>query len=676
MKRTYTNLARYRRELRDLLTQLAARDFRRSDVPATANGTPRPAGKAIPALCPPDARREPAAIPVILGDLGAPGDVHATDADNPGHVAHEQADDDPANLDAGAWHAIVEASSEGAAVYDARGRITYANPRLAEMLGFARAALVGSSLYEIIAPESHHTLRADLERRRRGSAAPVMYVFQRADGTLLRAMVAGRPLTATGGQFAGGVYQLTDVTAWSQAEERFRQLYENLLDGVVYCDLEGRFIDCNPAYARMLGYTRDELRQLTYHDLTPTKWHAWEARLVAERILPTGCSGLYEKEYRRKDGSVFPVELSSYAIRDESGVPVGMWGIARDISARRRAADEITRAQAEVQRNARFVETLLEALPTPVFYKDVAGRYLGCNRAFTEHTGMSAAALRGRTVQEVWPEEDAKVYHDNDIALLRGEGPRVYEARVVNGEGQARAVVFSKGVFLDEHGQPAGLVGAFTDVTALKEAERAVRDSRDYLQTVIDGMVEPVLVVDREYRIVLANAVARAQQGAHVLVAGACARCHEVVHGRTEPCVCGDDGCPVRQVFATHAPVTVTHEHAEEGGGVRVVEILASPVLDERGAVVQVIQSYRDVTARRAAEERARQAAEERQRAARLSGRQRTVLELVARGLLNKQVAARLGIAERTVEDHRRRGMQMLGVRSVAELVRVVGAWG
>ena len=85
----------------------------------------------------------------------------------------------------------------------------------------------------------------------------------------------------------------------------------------------------------MLGYEPMNCAQLTYMDLTPKKWHAFEAEIVEEAILRRGYSDIYEKEYIRKDGTIFPVELRTNLIRDESGNPFGMWAFIRDISERK-----------------------------------------------------------------------------------------------------------------------------------------------------------------------------------------------------------------------------------------------------------------------------------------------------------------------------------------------------
>ncbi|MBT3194266.1 MAG: PAS domain S-box protein, partial [Verrucomicrobia bacterium] len=128
--------------------------------------------------------------------------------------------------------------------------------------------------------------------------------------------------------------------AAQSSELKHRILHENMRDAFVSVAMSGEILEFNGAYQDMLGYTREELFTKTYTDLTPEKWHAFEQRIVTEQILPNGYSDVYEKEYRRKDGTVFPVELRAILMLNAAGEPQAMWGIIRDITQRKRAEEE------------------------------------------------------------------------------------------------------------------------------------------------------------------------------------------------------------------------------------------------------------------------------------------------------------------------------------------------
>jgi PAS domain S-box-containing protein len=124
------------------------------------------------------------------------------------------------------------------------------------------------------------------------------------------------------------------------SERRYRTLYQSMMDAFVVVDMEGRIRECNDAYGVMLGYSRVELKQLRLADITPSHWLAHEEAHVRTQLIHEGCSELYEKEYRRKDGTLLPVELRTFLLVDNDGRPEGMSAVVRDISKRKKAEAE------------------------------------------------------------------------------------------------------------------------------------------------------------------------------------------------------------------------------------------------------------------------------------------------------------------------------------------------
>ncbi len=137
--------------------------------------------------------------------------------------------------------------------------------------------------------------------------------------------------------------------ALTVSERKYRTLHESMIDGFASTDMNGKIMDYNPAYRDMLGYSEAELASLTYMDITPEKWHAFEFGIVEGQVRKQGYSDIYEKEYIRKDGGIIPVELRAVLMRDELGKPVGMWAIVRDITQRKQADEALETAYAELK---------------------------------------------------------------------------------------------------------------------------------------------------------------------------------------------------------------------------------------------------------------------------------------------------------------------------------------
>ena len=137
------------------------------------------------------------------------------------------------------------------------------------------------------------------------------------------------------------------------------ELFTSSRDGIVVLDGSGSLLQANAAFCHMLGYRQEELMALQhFSELTPAKWHEWEAvEIWNKRLLQDGYSGLYEKEYVRKDGSVFPVELQSFIFFNQDRTPRYMWSVVRDISNRVKLEAEKKLLEAGI-RNKQRLETI------------------------------------------------------------------------------------------------------------------------------------------------------------------------------------------------------------------------------------------------------------------------------------------------------------------------------
>jgi len=140
-----------------------------------------------------------------------------------------------------------------------------------------------------------------------------------------------------------------------------------------------------------------------------------------------------------------------------------MFGTAQDIT-------ELRENELKYLDQLRFLQTLIDTIPSPIFYKDAEGRYLGCNGAFEKFIGLSRHEIAGRTVYGVAPKALADKYREMDLALLKKGGSQRYEAKVRYADGSLRDIVFSKAAFRNARGEAAGLVGVMLDVTDLRKA--------------------------------------------------------------------------------------------------------------------------------------------------------------------------------------------------------------
>ncbi len=139
------------------------------------------------------------------------------------------------------------------------------------------------------------------------------------------------------------------------------------------------------------------------------------------------------------------------------------------------------RVEAKLKEQTTFLQTLIDGIPSPVFWKSADGIYRGCNRAFCDRLGRSREAIVGRGLHALFPQEVADTYQAADTALFQAPGRQEYEYRIQHVDGSERDVLYQKATYLGPDGEVAGLVGVATDISELKRTEAALRSSEQRL---------------------------------------------------------------------------------------------------------------------------------------------------------------------------------------------------
>src|ERR1019366_5919589 len=298
------------------------------------------------------------------------------------------------------------------------------------------------------------------------------------------------------------ILRLRNTTAALRvSEQRHRQLVEMLPEAVGMVDLQGRFLAVNPQGVEMFGYANlGELLARSVFDLTRPENHE-RVKADITTTLETGTLRNAEYVLLRKSGDPFPAEVSAAVATDAAGQPSGFVWVAHEITERKRA-EEALEDQARFLANlAQFLGSLMEAIPAPVFYKDVEGRYLGCNQAFEKNLGVSREQIIGKTVYEVAPRDLAEVYHQADEELLKRPGSQNYESSLLYADGTRHQVIFYKATYQDAEGEVSGLIGVILDITEHKRAEEQIQLLADAVQSSQDM----ICITDPENRFTFAN---------------------------------------------------------------------------------------------------------------------------------------------------------------------------
>jgi diguanylate cyclase (GGDEF)-like protein/PAS domain S-box-containing protein len=356
---------------------------------------------------------------------------------------------------------------------------------------------------------------------------------------------------------------------------RAQALMDTAMDGIHVLDTEGRVVEVNDAFCRMLGYTRDELATMNVTD--------WDAGLPPDELqrnlaISFDHGLIVETVHRRKDGTLFSVELSSAGV-DLDGKRY-IYAASRDISERKRT-----------EAAARRHRVVIETAPDGFWLADASGVLLEVNRAYARMSGYSQEELIGKHIKELEAREGAEDVAAHIAAVMR-DGHDRFETRHRRKDGREIDVEISVS-YLPETGH---FFVFCHDITARKRAEAELRVAAAAFET-----KDAILITDAEARIIRVNSAFTEITGYEA----------QEVLGRNPGMM--RSGRHDRDFYQQMwAQLTATGSWVGEiwdrrkNGEVYPKWMTITAVHDDRGAVMQYVAIFSDITERKNAEDEIR----------------------------------------------------------------------
>ncbi len=269
-----------------------------------------------------------------------------------------------------------ESSPDAILVTNPHGVILDANPAACRLCACARDELAGRYIQELVPSEKSNLV---IERLRGPSGEEMLFTegyCLRSDGQIVPVEISGRRIdygdqSALLLHFHDITERKTAIAAIKQAEEKYRAIFENAVEGIFQSSLDGRFISANPALAKIYGYDSPDEMIAQVTDIGRQLYVDPEARSTFARLLEeNGSVSQFEAQVRRKDGTIIWTAENARLVRDEFGKPAYHEGFVEAITERKIAAEKTMRAieaaESASQARGEFMANISHEIRTPL----------------------------------------------------------------------------------------------------------------------------------------------------------------------------------------------------------------------------------------------------------------------------------------------------------------------
>lgn len=373
------------------------------------------------------------------------------------------------NLDLEKFELVLNSAIDAIYIIDDNGNIIYANDYACDMLGYEREKLLKKSLYEIspgVTPE------AFLENRNKaldGVERTDESLHRRIDGELIPVEIRSSIKTIGGIKYSCTIVRdITGRKAAARLMEELQFAMDNAMDAVYISTNEGRIHYVNNSACQALGYSRDELTDMTLMDIDP----GLNREIFAEhtRLSREGQMQSTESFHKRIDGIVFPVEIS-FIVKTFQDTEYVI-AFVRDISERKRAAKDLL-----------IYEQIVNASSDAMFFIDRQYKYRAVNQKFLDVFATTRADVIGREVPEIMGQDHFFNYSKPSLE-------ECWAGKTVNYQswfddvagGPSRCIDMSYIPHVQDDGSISGAVVSAHDITGLTEVQLQLEKSEKQLK--------------------------------------------------------------------------------------------------------------------------------------------------------------------------------------------------
>jgi PAS domain S-box-containing protein len=492
------------------------------------------------------------------------------------------------------YRQLIEVAQEGIWAIDNNFITTFVNPRMAQMLGYQESEMVDTSLLHFIDRDMVETVSEILTKFGQPDVkGQYDYAFPHKNGSHVDTTVTLSLITDDLKRKIGILAVVINITerkkaekALKQSEELSRAIVANAPIGIATSDSTYHFVSANSAFCSILGYTEEELHRLTFKDISDPNDIAVSNQKMSELEKGNVSFFTQEKSYIKKDGTVIIGRVTINALRNQSGKPILFLVELEDITQRKQLEDDL-----------RISEQKFRAISTcasdAIILSDEKDEVIYWNPAAEKTFGYPANQAIGKKLSDLVLPPTARQNHSKFLNQLNkvSTARRQFGLAALKKDGTLFPIDLSV-VPLKLNGQSCFL-SVIRDITEWKAMEEALRREKDLLESVTTSTNVLLSLVDRNYRVIWGNKVAKQTRFGGDIEGR---YCYEVF---AENPKVNCQGCGVKKVFENGDSIVRRDYFSGHNGKGKWVELISTPIKDKNGNVIAALEIALDIDERK-----------------------------------------------------------------------------
>jgi len=366
------------------------------------------------------------------------------------------------------FRSLVETTSDWIWEVDEHGTYTYVSPKAKALLGYEPDEMIGKTPFDFMPPDEAQRIAREFSAivKFRKPLKRLENLNIHKDGHAVVMETSGVPIIDTNGRLSGYRGIDRDITERKQAEQdlkesekKYRTLVESSTDAILMLDKERNVVTCNQAFFNLFGYNKREIEGKSIRIIHQSDESFHSFGRTTYPVISRTDSFRTECEFMHKDGTIFPVETITSAIRSPDGSITGYNAIIRNITERRKAEEALRESEEKYR-------TLFEKTANPILIINAEGNYLDCNDAALQFLECTRDELLAKNVRHFIRPGQKKQVLENHKPLWESGGIRETE-HYVNGKTKILELTITPAVWQGKR----AVYGVGKDITERRKAE-------------------------------------------------------------------------------------------------------------------------------------------------------------------------------------------------------------